>query len=579
MKVIVVGGVAGGASAAARLRRLDENAEIIVLERGEYISFANCGLPYYIGEVIKKRDNLTVQSPESMKKRFNLDIRVLNEVKNIDIEKKQVDIYDIKNKKKYRESYDKLILSPGAAPIKPPVKGFDAPNVFTLRDIPDTLAIKNFIDVHNPKSAVVVGAGFIGMELVENLYRRGIAITIVELAEQVLAPLDNEMASLIHQHLKEKRVEFYLNDEVKEVEHREKFSLLKLGDGREIKSDMVLIGIGVGPEVTLAKIAGLEIGERGGIKVDRFLKTSNPDIYAVGDAIEVVDYINGNPTLIPLAGPANKQGRIAANNICGIAEEYEGTQGTSILKVFDMTVATTGNNEKLLKRFNIPYEKSFTHSSAHAGYYPEALPLSIKLIFSPDNGKILGAQIVGYDGVDKRIDVIATAIRAGMKVYDLEKLELAYAPSYSSAKDPVNMAGYVASNILKGDSVIIHWHDIEKLNHEKTVLIDVRTPKEFSLGTIERAKNIPVDELRNRLNEIPQDREIIIFCQVGLRAYIACRILRQKGYKKVKNLSGGYKTYFPAVQRQDNPDIFQYEKIEKSDLIKANDSFYHRNKR
>ncbi|HZK40759.1 MAG TPA: FAD-dependent oxidoreductase [Atribacterota bacterium] len=571
MKVIVVGGVAGGASAAARLRRLDENAEIIILERGQYISYANCGLPYYIGEVIKKKDNLVVQSPEDMKKRFNIDVRILNEVKNIDTEKKQVEIYDIKNKKNYRENYDKLILSPGAIPIKPPIKGFDSPNVFTLRDIPDTLAIKNFVDDHNPKSAVVVGAGFIGMELVENLHRRGMAITIVELAEQVLAPLDSEMAALIQQHLKEKKVEFYLNDEVKEVEHREIFSLVKLGSGREIKTDMVLIGIGVRPEVTLAKGAGLEIGERGGIKVDRFLKTSNPDIYAVGDAIEVVDYINGNPTLIPLAGPANKQGRIAANNICGIAEGYEGTQGTSILKVFDMTVAATGNNEKLLKRLKIPYGKSFTHSSSHAGYYPEALPLSVKLIFSPGNGNILGAQIVGYDGVDKRIDVIATAIRAGMTVYDLEKLELAYAPPYSSAKDPVNMAGYVASNILKGDSAIIHWHDINKLDREKTVLIDVRTPEEFSLGTIKGAKNIPVDELRNRLSEIPQDREIIIFCQVGLRGYLACRILRQKGFKNIKNLSGGYKTYFPAVQKQDNPDIYQYEKIEKSDLIKASE--------
>lgn len=569
MKVVVVGGVAGGASAAARLRRLDENAEIIILERGEYISFANCGLPYYIGEVIKKRDNLVVQSPDDMKKRFNLDVRVLNEVKNIDIEKKQIDIYDIKNKKNYRESYDKLILSPGAVPIKPPIKGFDTPNVFTLRDIPDTLAIKNFVDERNPKSAVVVGAGFIGMELMENLHRRGIAITIVELAEQVLAPLDSEMASLIHQHLKEKKVEFYLNDAVKEVEYREEFSLVKLGSGREIKTDMVLIGIGVRPEATLAKGTGLEIGKRGGIKVDRTLKTSNPNIYAVGDAIEVIDYINGNPTLIPLAGPANKQGRIAANNICGIPEKYEGTQGTSILKVFDMTVAATGNNEKLLKRLNIPYEKSFTHSSSHAGYYPEALPLSVKLIFSPDNGKILGAQIVGYDGVDKRIDIISIAIRAGMTVYDLEKLELAYAPPYSSAKDPVNMAGYVASNILKGDGVIIHWHDINKLDQEKTVLIDVRTPEEFSLGTIEGAKNIPVDELRNRLSEIPQDREIIIFCQVGLRAYLACRILRQKRFKNIKNLSGGYKTYFLTVQKQSNIGIHDYEKIDKKDFIET----------
>ncbi len=571
MKIVVVGGVAGGASAAARLRRLDENAEIIVLERGEYISFANCGLPYYIGEVIKKRDNLVVQSPENMKERFNLDVRVLNEVKNIDTEKKQVEIYDIKNKKNYRESYDKLILSPGAVPIKLPIKGFDAPNIFTLRDIPDTLAIKNFVDEHNPKSAVVVGAGFIGMELVENLHRRGIAITIVELAEQVLAPLDQEMASLIHQYLKEKKVEFYLNDEVKEVKHQKEFSLVKLGNGREIKTDMVSIGIGVRPEVTLAKKSGLEIGKRSGIKVDRFLKTSNPDIYAVGDAIEVVDYINGNPTLIPLAGPANKQGRIAANNICGIPEEYEGTQGTSILKVFDMTVAATGNNEKLLKRCNVPYEKSFTHSSSHAGYYPEALPLSIKLLFSPDSGKILGAQIVGYDGVDKRIDVISTAIRAGMTVYDLEKLELAYAPPYSSAKDPVNMAGYVASNILKADHAIIHWNKLKKINKEKTILVDVRHPYEFKRGTIEGAINIPVDDLRNRINEIPKDKNVIIFCKQGLRGYIAYKILKQKGFENIKNLSGGYLTYFPAIQKQSNIGIFDYEKIDKEDFIKPNE--------
>jgi len=571
MKVLVVGGVAGGASAAARLRRLDENAEIIILERGEHISFANCGLPYYIGEVIKKQDNLVIQSPENMKKRFNIGVRILNEVKNIDTEKKHVEVYDIKNNKNYRESYDKLILSPGAVPIKPPIKGFDSPNVFTLRDIPDTLAIKNFVDEHNPKSAVVVGAGFIGMELVENLHRRGIAITIVELAEQVLAPLDSEMASLIHQHLKEKKVEFYLNDEVKEVEHRKEFSLVKLGSGQGIKTDMILIGIGVRPEVTLAKGAGLEIGERGGIKVDRILKTSHPDIYAVGDAIEVVDYINGNPTLIPLAGPANKQGRIVANNICGIVEEYEGTLGTSILKVFDMVVASTGNNEKLLKRFGIPYEKSFTHSASHSEYYPGAQVISIKLLFSPDNGRILGAQIVGYEGVDKRIDVLATAIRARMTVYDLEKLELAYAPPYSSAKDPINMAGYVASNILKGDHAIIHWNKLKKINKQKTILVDVRHHYEFKRGTIEGAINIPVDNLRNRINEISKDKNVIIFCKQGLRGYIAYKILKQKGFKNIKNLSGGYLTYFPAIQKQSNIGIFDYEKIDKEDLIKPNE--------
>ncbi|HER24951.1 MAG TPA: CoA-disulfide reductase [Candidatus Atribacteria bacterium] len=576
MKVIIVGGVAGGASAAARLRRLDENAEIILLERGEYISFANCGLPYYIGEVIKNKEKLVVQTPEKMEKRFNIDVRTLHEAVDIDSNQKQITIHDIKNDKNYKESYDKLILAPGAAPIKPSIKGFVAPNVFTLRDIPDTLAIKNFVDTHNPKSAVIVGAGFIGMELVENLHRRGMAITIVELAEQVLAPLDSEMASLIHQHLKEKKVEFYLNDEVKEVKHRDEFSLVKLNSGREIKTDMILIGIGVCPEITLAKIAGLEIGGRGGIKVDRFLKTSNPDIYAVGDAIEVIDYINGNPTLIPLAGPANKQGRIAANNIYGIPEKYEGSQGTSVLKVFDMTVATTGNSEKLLKRFDIPYEKSFTHSSAHSEYYPDANVISMKLLFSPDNGRVLGAQIVGYEGVDKRIDVLATAIRAGMTVYELEKLDLAYAPPYSSAKDPINMAGYVASNILKGDHAIIHWDKIEKIDKKKTILLDVRHPSEFKRGTIKGSINIPLDELRNRINEIPKNKNVIIFCKQGLRGYIAYKIMKQKGFKNIKNLSGGYRTYFPAVQKQDNPDIFQYEKIEKSDLIKASESFFRK---
>ncbi len=571
MKVVVVGGVAGGASAAARLRRLDENAEIIILERGEYISYANCGLPYYIGEVIKNKEKLVVQTPEKMEKRFNINVRTFHEVVNIDSKQKQIMIHDIKNDENYKESYDKLILAPGAAPIKPSIKGFVAPNVFTLRDIPDTLAIKQFTDKFNPKRAVVIGAGYIGMELVENLHSRGIVVTIIELAKQVLAPLDQEMASLIHQHLKEKKVEFYLNDEVKEVKHQDNYSLVKLASGMEIKTDLILIGIGVRPEVTLAKKAGLEIGKRGGIKVNRHLKTSNPDIYAVGDAVEVMDYINEEPALIPLAGPANKQGRIAANNIYGIPEKYDGTQGTSVLKVFDMTVATTGNSEKLLKRFDIPYEKSFTHSSAHSEYYPGAHEISMKLLFSSDNGKVLGAQIVGYEGVDKRIDVLATAIRAGMTVYELEKLELAYAPPYSSAKDPVNMAGYVASNILKGDHAIIHWDKLEKIDKKKTILLDVRHPYEFKRGTIEGAINIPVDELRNRINEIPKDKNVIIFCKQGLRGYIAYKIMKQKGFKNIKNLSGGYLTYFPAIQKQDNPNIYQYDKIEKSDLIKASE--------
>ena len=555
MKILIVGGVAGGASAATRLRRLDENAEIIIFERGEFISFANCGLPYYIGETIKSKNKLVVQSPKKMQKRFNIDVKTFHEVTEIDRKQKQIMIHDIKNDKNYRENYDKLILAPGAAPIIPPVEGFDAPNVFTLRDIPDTLAIKQFIDKYKPKKAVVVGAGYIGMELVENLHKKGIAITIIELADQILAPLDPEMASLVHQHLKEKNVELYLKDAVKEVAHQDNYSLAKLTSGKEIKTDLILIGIGVRPEVTLAKKAGLEIGKRGGIKVDNHLKTSDSDIYAVGDAIEVSDYISGEQALIPLAGPANKQGRIAANNICGISEKYDGTQGTSILKVFDMTVAATGNNEKLLKRFGISYEKSFTHSASHSEYYPGAQVVSIKLLFSPGNGKILGAQIIGHKGVDKRIDVLATAIRAGMTVYELEKLELAYAPPYSSAKDPVNMAGYVASNILKGDHAIIHWDKIGKIDKEKTILLDVRHPSEFKQGTIEGAINIPVDELRDNLDKIPKNKKIILFCKQGLRGYIAYRILVQKGFKDIKNLSGGILTYFPTTQKQSNMDI------------------------
>ncbi|MDK2932476.1 MAG: hypothetical protein PWP27_286 [Clostridiales bacterium] len=455
------------------------------------------------------------------------------------------------------------------SPIKPNIEGINGSNVFTLRNIPDTYAIKDFVDNNKPKRAVVVGAGFIGLEIAENLRERGMVVTVVELANQVIGPIDYEMAALVHSHLKEKGIEFYLEDGVNSIHHHKKYSAVELNSGKEIKTDMIVLGIGVRPEVDLAKKAGLALGERGGIKVDKTLKTSDPNIYAVGDAIEVIDYINGNPTLIPLAGPANKQGRMAANNICGIREEYEGTQGTSVLKVFDMTVASTGNNEKILKRFNIPYLKSFTHSASHAGYYPGAMPISLKLLFAPDTGKILGAQAVGYDGVEKRIDVIATAIRAGMTVYDLEKLELAYAPPYSSAKDPVNMAGYVASNILKGAVKVIHWDEIANLDKGKTMLIDVRTPLEVEMGTIEGSINIPVDELRDRINEIPKDKEIIIFCQVGLRGYLACRILEQNGYKNVRNLSGGYKTYAPAVQKQANQDIYDYEKIDNSDLIHA----------
>jgi len=555
MKVIVVGGVAGGASAAARLRRIDENAEIIVFERGKYISFTNCGLPYYIGGIIEEKEKLFVQSPEKMRNRFNIDVRIFHEVTGINREKKQIEVYDIKNKYHFIESYDKLILAPGAAPIKPPVKGFDAPNVFTLRDIPDTAGIKEFIEKHKPDSAVVVGAGYIGMELVENLHHRGIAVSIIELTEQVLAPLDPEMSAIIQCHIKDKKIKLYLHDSVKEVQHQHNHSIVELHGGKKIDTDLILIGIGVRPEIPLAQKAGLDIGKRGGIKVDEYLKTSDPNIYAVGDAIEVSDYINKQPSLIPLAGPANKQGRIAANNICGIKEKYHGTQGTSILKIFELVAASTGNNEKLLKRFSIPFKKSYIHEDSHSGYYPGSETLSIKLLFSPDDGKILGAQIIGREGVDKRIDVLATAIRAGMTVYDLEQLELAYAPPYSSAKDPVNIAGYVASNILKGNHKINHWEELISSDSQENILIDVRHAEEYKKGTIKNAINIPVDEIRNNLDRIPRDKKVILFCRQGVRGYIAYTILKQKGYHHVSNLSGGYKTYLPVIQSQSNAGI------------------------
>lgn len=570
-KVLIIGGVAGGASAAARLRRVDEDAEIIMFEKGEYISFANCGLPYYIGEVITEKDKLVVQTPEKMKERFNIDVRVNSEVTKIMPDTKTVEVFDRMGNRTYTETYDKIILSPGAEPVKPPLPGIDSDRIFTLRNIPDTYRIKDYVDTVKPKRAVVVGAGFIGLEVAENLHSRGVKVTVVELAEHVIGPLDFDMAAIVHQHMKAKDVEFYLKDGVKALNNTSTCTVVELTSGRSLKADMVILGIGVRPESRLAAQAGLKIGKTGGILVDEYMKTSNPDIYAVGDAVEVTDYVSGSPALIPLAGPANKQGRIAANNICGIEEKYEGTQGTSIVKVFDITVAITGNNEKVLGRNGIEYEKSFTHSSSHAGYYPGAIPMSIKLIFAKDTGKVLGAQIIGYEGVDKRIDVIATSIRAGMTVYDLEKLELAYAPPYSSAKDPVNIAGYTAANILKGDHEIFHWNDVASIDRQNAVLLDVRDVMEYDLGTIEGSINIPVDELRNRLDEIPADKDIYVFCQAGLRGYIAYRILKQKGYRNVKNLSGGYKTYQLAVSKQSNEDIYEYDRIMKNDELKTAD--------
>ena len=569
MKVMIVGGVAGGMSTAARLRRLDEQSEIIVIERGDYVSYANCGLPYYLSGTIEKKEDLIVQSAELLTARFHLDIRTKQEVKAINRNRKTVTIQDHRNQKTYEESYDQLVLSPGARPFHPPIKGLDKNKVFSLRDIPDMTAIDDYIHRQKPRRVVVFGAGYIGIEIAENLKKLGVVVTIIELMDQIIGPLDYEMATLVHQHLKENEVEFYLGDPVQSIEPDGHCQILELASGERIKTDMIIMGVGVRPENTLARDAGLQLGSTGGIKVNEYLQTSDPDIYAVGDAIEVTDYISSNPALIPLAGPANKQGRIVAGNLCGKRETYHGTQGSSIIKVFQMTIATTGNNEKLLKKNGIPYQKSFTHSPSHAGYYPGASPISLKILFSPDDGRILGAQAVGQDGVDKRIDVIATAIRAGFTVADLEELELCYAPPYGNAKDPVNMAGYVAHNILKGDVEIIHWNELAEIDADNSIILDVRKVDECEKGMIEGAVNIPLDELRGRLQELDKNKSVIIYCQVGLRGYLAYRLLKLSGFEKVRNLSGGYKTYYPTTCRQSNCPLYSYEKILKSDILEA----------
>ena len=545
-KVLIVGGVAGGASAAARLRRIDEKAEIIMFEKGSYISFANCGLPYYIGGAIKERKNLLVQTAEAMKARFNIDVRELSEVIKIDRQRKAVGVRSIKDGSIYEESYDVLVLSPGASPVKPPIPGIDSPNIYTLRDIPDTDSIKGFLDEKKPQNAVVVGGGFIGLEMAENLHSAGLKVDIVEALDQVMAPLDYEMAAIVHNHIRSKGCGLHLKDGVKAFESEGNRTAVVLQSGKRIPADMIILSIGVKPNITLAREAGLEIGVTGGIKVNEYLQTSDPNIYALGDAVEVTDYISGNPALIPLAGPANKQGRIVADNIAGRRETYKGTQGTAIAKVFDMAAASTGVNEKTLKKLGKELGKDYittiTHSASHAGYYPGGSAMAIKLVYTPQ-GRVLGAQIAGYDGVDKRIDDIAIAVRHGMTVHDLQEFELAYAPPFSSAKDPVNMAGYVGSNVLNGDVKTAYWYEAMNADISRTFLLDVREPSEYQKGHIPNAVNIPLDQIRSRLKEIPRDKEIIVNCQVGLRSYIGARIMMQNGFDNVRNLSGGYKTY------------------------------------
>ena len=494
--------------------------------------------------MIADRDHLFVQTPKGFAARFKIDVRVRSEVTAIDRKGKHVTVTDSKTKKIYQESYDKLVLSPGAEPVKPPVPGIDLKGIFTVRNVPDTDRIKQYIEKHKVQRALIVGAGFIGLEMAENFHHRGIFVTIVEMAEQVMTPLDFEMAAEVHQHLKAKKVEFYLNEAVTSFESRLGKLVVHLSGGKELRVDLVILGVGVRPDSPLAREADLEIGEQGGIKVDRFLQTSDPHIYALGDAIEFPHPLLGKPTSIYLAGPANKQGRIVADNIVqGNKRPYRGSIATAIAKVFDLTVASTGLSEKTLRAEGIPFVSSITHSASHAGYYPDAQPTSLKIVFSPDDGRLYGAQIVGYDGVDKRIDMIATVLKQGGTVYDLQEIEHAYAPPFSSAKDPVNIAGFVAENILRDLVKIVHWHELDEKELARSFILDVRQPEEYSLGKIEGAKNIPLNSLRDRLDELPRDGRITVYCAAGLRAYLACRILSQNGFPEVYNLSGGYKTY------------------------------------
>ena len=555
MKHIIIGGVAGGATAAARIRRADEGVEIVMLERGKYISYANCGLPYYIGGVISDRERLFVQTPESFGKRFNVDVRVENEVVEIQPKEHTVTIRR-KDGSQYKETYDKLLLSPGASPVRPPLPGIDSEGIFTLRNVNDTDRLKTYLTTKSVKRAVVVGAGFIGLEMAENLHHAGVDVSVVEMGNQVMAPVDFSIAAHLHQHLTQKGVSLYLEQAVAAFERKGNEIRVILKSGETIVADMVILSIGVRPETTLAKAAGLRIGETGGIWVDEYLQTSEADIYAVGDAIEFPHPITGKPWLNYLANPANRQGRIVADNMVeGNKYAYEGAIGTAIAKVFDMTVASTGLAAKRLKQLGMEYAVSVTHSGSHAGYYPDALPLTVKLVFHPKTGKLYGAQSVGYDGVDKRIDQIALLIKQGGTVYDLIRLEHAYAPPFSSAKDPIAIAGYVASNIISGAMPAITWRDLLATDRSSVMLLDVRTAEEFSFGSLPGAVNIPLDDLRERMQELPKDKEIIVFCAVGLRGYLAQRILRGHGYTAVRNLIGGYKTFATANAPVGKPNL------------------------
>ncbi|QZT35988.1 FAD-dependent oxidoreductase [Halosquirtibacter xylanolyticus] len=557
MKYLIIGGVAGGATTAARLRRVDENSEIIMLEKGPYISYANCGLPYYIGGIIKDRSKLLVQTPEGFGKRFNIDVRTLSEAIEIDSEKKEVSVLNHQTKETYKLSYDKLVLSPGAKPVIPPIPGINSPKILTLRNVEDTDRIKEFVDKVAPKKAVVIGAGFIGLEMAENLHHRNIQVSVVEAAPQVMNMIDPEMASIIHQHFKEQEVGLILDDAVASFEEINNQVHITLNSGRVLVADIAILSIGVKPDTTLAQKAGIELGVTGGVKVDPYLQTSKEDIYSLGDSMEFPHPITNKPTIAYLAGPANKQGRLLADNMTfGHKRAYKGAIGTAIAKVFDLTVATTGLSEKQLIKEGIPYKVSITINGSHAGYYPGATQMTSKILFSSDDGRVLGAQIVGEKGVDKRIDMLATIIGVNGDIYDLQDVEHAYAPPFSSAKDPVNQVAFNAENILKGLSNHLSPYEM-KNRGEDIFLLDVRTPMEYDLGHIDGAIQIEVDELRQNLNRIPKEKTIYLYCGIGLRGYVATRILLQNGYEHVYNLSGGYKLYTSATDIQENPILIE----------------------
>lgn len=553
MKALIIGGVAGGASCAARLRRLDEKAEIVILERGEFISFANCGLPYYIGGEITEKSHLTLQTPESFKARFNIAVRTFSEALAIDTDNKTVTVKNLKTGEEYLERYDSLVLSPGASPIRPAIDGIDSDRVFTLRNIPDTMKIKQYIEKDHPKSAVVVGGGYIGVEMAENLAKAGLDVTIVELSDHLIAPLDFDMAADVHRYIKSQGIKLALGNGVVAIKDRDGVLTVELNRGI-IDTDMVLLSVGVRPDTSFLRGSDIETDRRGSIIVNERMQTNAPDVYAVGDAVTVRNYVTGEGSFIPLAGPANKQGRIAADNICGIASSYKGTQGSSVLKLFDMTVATTGLNEKSAAAAGYDYDKTYTYSASHASYYPGASMMSVKVLWDKATHKILGAQIVGFDGVDKRMDVIAAAMRFDAKVTGLAELELCYAPPFGSAKDPVNMVGFVAENVTTGKIGQFFWHDVEKLPRDGSVtLLDTRTGTEVTHGKIDGFMHIPLDTLRERIDELPTGKPVYVHCHSGLRSYIACRILVGNGFE-CYNLAGGWRLYESVVKEKTVPE-------------------------